>query len=248
MEILHFSPIDLIIFFNLCLIITIIEILNLILFNDFNIFIFILFFPISASANTNFVFATNWVAQPEHGGFYQALTDGEYNKCGLDVEIIQGGPGSNNRAKLITNKIDLYMGGNLIQLINSRAEAVPIKMTAAFFQKDPQIIISHPEGNLTSWGDLTSADPIFISDMGLVTFFRWMEKEHGFNGEKRRPYLFNSAPFLANKNSAQQGYLTSEPFSIKKEMGVRLGMVVGGEMKMGIEMEIPIETRFVVGT
>ena len=71
------------------------------------IFIFILFFPISASADTNFTFATNWVAQPEHGGFYQALSDGEYKKCGLDLEIIQGGPGSNNRAKLITNKIDV---------------------------------------------------------------------------------------------------------------------------------------------
>lgn len=184
------------------------------------IFLFILILSIPAKADNKFIFATNWVAQPEHGGFYQALTDGEYKKCGLEVEIIQGGPGSNNRAKLITNKIDLYMGGNLIQLINSRAEAVPIKMTAAFFQKDPQIIISHPEGDLTSWRDLPNADPIFISDMGLVTFFRWMEKEHGFKGEKRRPYLFNSAPFLANKNSAQQGYLTSEPFSIKKEMGV----------------------------
>ena len=66
--------------------------------------------------------------------------------------------------------------------IRDSAEAVPIKMTAAFFQKDPQIIISHPEGNLTSWKDLPSADPIYISDMGLVTFFRWMEKEHGCNG------------------------------------------------------------------
>ena len=184
------------------------------------IFFFFLFFSIPARAETNFIFATNWVAQPEHGGFYQALSDGEYKKCGLDVEIIQGGPGSNNRAKLITNKIDLYMGGNLIQLMNSRAEGVPIKATAAFFQKDPQIIISHPEGKLRTWADLRNADPIFISDMGLVTFFKWMEKEHYFDAEKRRPYLFNSAPFLANKNSAQQGYLTSEPYSIKKEIGV----------------------------
>ncbi len=112
------------------------------------------------------------------------------------------------------------MGGNLIQLINSRAAGVPIKVTAAFFQKDPQIIISHPEGNLNKWEDLPRADPIYISDMGLVTFFKWMEMEHDFDAKKRRPYLFNSAPFLANKNSSQQGYLTSEPYSIKKEIGV----------------------------
>ena len=104
----------------------------------------------SAYANNKMIFATNWVAQPEHGGFYQALADDEYSNCGLDLEIVQGGPNSNNRAKLITKKIDLYMGGNLIQLINARSENIPIKMVASFFQKDPQIIISHPDGDFSS--------------------------------------------------------------------------------------------------
>jgi len=174
----------------------------------------------NANANNKMIFATNWVAQPEHGGFYQALVDDEYSKCGLNIEIIQGGPNSNNRAKLITKKIDLYMGGNLIQLINARSENIPIKMVASFFQKDPQIIISHPDGNLKNWESIKDADPIFISDLGLVTFYKWMEKEYGFKSSKRRPYLFNPSPFLANVNSAQQGYLTSEPYVIKRELGI----------------------------
>lgn len=174
----------------------------------------------SAYANNKIIFATNWVAQPEHGGFYQALADDEYSNCGLDLEIVQGGPNSNNRAKLITKKIDLYMGGNLIQLINARSENIPIKMVASFFQKDPQIIISHPDGDLKNWESIKNADPIFISDLGLVTFYKWMEEEYGFQSSKRRPYLFNPSPFLANINSAQQGYLTSEPYVIKKELGV----------------------------
>ncbi|MGB0573489.1 MAG: ABC transporter substrate-binding protein [Hyphomicrobiales bacterium] len=174
----------------------------------------------NANANNKMIFATNWVAQPEHGGFYQALVDDEYSKCGLNVEIIQGGPNSNNRAKLITKKIDLYMGGNLIQLINARSENIPIKMVASFFQKDPQIIISHPDGNLKNWESIKDADPIFISDLGLVTFYKWMEKEYGFKSSKRRPYFFNPSPFLANVNSAQQGYLTSEPYVIKRELGI----------------------------
>jgi len=179
-----------------------------------------LFLVENVYANNKIIFATNWVAQPEHGGFYQALVDDEYSKCGLNVEIIQGGPNSNNRAKLITKKIDLYMGGNLIQLINARSENIPIKMVASFFQKDPQIIISHPEGNLKNWESVKDADPIFISDLGLVTFYKWMEKEYGFESSKRRPYLFNPSPFLANVNSAQQGYLTSEPYVIRRELGI----------------------------
>ena len=33
-------------------------------------------------------FGTNWVAEAEHGGFYQALADGTYAKYGLDVDGI----------------------------------------------------------------------------------------------------------------------------------------------------------------
>ena len=57
-----------------------------------------------------------WVAQPEHGGFYQALADNEYSNCGLDLQIVQGGPNSNNRAKLITkknHKKEFYRKNNL---------------------------------------------------------------------------------------------------------------------------------------
>lgn len=172
-----------------------------------------------AIADNKIIFATNWIAQPEHGGFYQALADKEYNKCGIDVEIIQGGPNTNNRAKLISNKIDLYMGGNLIQLVNSRSKGIPIKAIAGFFQKDPQILMSHSNGKIDEWHELILADPVFISDLGLITFYEWLIKEHNFSAEKRRPYIYNSAPFLSNINSIQQGYLTSEPYSIFQETG-----------------------------
>jgi NitT/TauT family transport system substrate-binding protein len=184
------------------------------------LFFIILLLPNHLLANEKIIFATNWVAQPEHGGFYQALADEEYKKCGIDVKIIQGGPGTNNRAKLVTGKIDLYMGGNLIQLINSRAENIPIKVLAGFFQKDPQIIMSHPDSDHKNWRDLKDLSPIYINDFGLITFYKWLENDHGFSSENRRPYQYNSAPFLANVNSAQQGYLTSEPYSIKKQIGI----------------------------
>ncbi|MEC8176526.1 MAG: ABC transporter substrate-binding protein, partial [Pseudomonadota bacterium] len=38
-------------------------------------------------------FATDWKAQAEQGGFYQAKALGLYEKAGLDVEIHGGGPG-----------------------------------------------------------------------------------------------------------------------------------------------------------
>jgi len=173
---------------------------------------------ISAQALEKVKFGTNWVAQPEHGGFYQAVADGTYEKCGLDVEIVPGGPNVNNRALLLAGKIDFLMDGNLLQPFNSIKEGIPIKVLASMFQKEPQIFMTHPGQGLDTWESLKTVNNLMIGNGGYHSFFLWM-KSIGFKDEQRKPYTYNSAPFLADKKSAQQGYVTSEPFSIVKEGG-----------------------------
>ena len=173
---------------------------------------------ISAQAIEKVKFGTNWVAQPEHGGFYQSVADGTYEKCGLDVEIVPGGPNVNNRALLLAGKIDFLMDGNLLQPFNSVKEGIPIKVVASMFQKEPQIFMTHPGQGLDTWESLKTVDNIMIGNGGYHSFFLWM-KSIGFRDEQRKPYTYNSAPFLADKKSAQQGYVTSEPYSIVKEGG-----------------------------
>ena len=173
---------------------------------------------VSAQALEKVKFGTNWVAQPEHGGFYQSVADGTYEKCGLDVEIVPGGPNVNNRALLLAGKIDFLMDGNLLQPFNSIKEGIPIKVVASMFQKEPQIFMTHPGQGLDTWESLKTIDNIMIGNGGYHSFFLWM-KSIGFKDEQRKPYTYNSAPFLADKKSAQQGYVTSEPFAIMKEGG-----------------------------
>lgn len=48
-------------------------------------------------AEEKFVYMTNWYAQAEHGGFYQAVATGLYKRHGLDVSIKMGGPRSISR-------------------------------------------------------------------------------------------------------------------------------------------------------
>jgi NitT/TauT family transport system substrate-binding protein len=43
-------------------------------------------------AATSISFVTDWKAQAEHGGFYEAQALGLYAKAGLDVKILEGGP------------------------------------------------------------------------------------------------------------------------------------------------------------
>ncbi len=174
-----------------------------------------------AMAQDKVTFGTNWLAQAEHGGYFQAVADGTYAACGLDVEIKSGGPQVNNRAQLVAGKIQFLMGGNMLQPFSARKEGIPIKVVAAHFQKEPQIIMTHPGQGMDTWEDLQGTPSLLIGDNGFLSFYQWMMSDFGFTAEQRKPYTFNSAPFLADKKSGQQGYVTSEPYSIKNEGGFK---------------------------
>ncbi|MEM8814058.1 MAG: ABC transporter substrate-binding protein [Pseudomonadota bacterium] len=165
-------------------------------------------------------FGTNWVAQAEHGGYYQAVADGTYEACGLKVTIEPGGPQVNNRALLLAGKIDFHMGGNILQAFSAVKEGIPLKVVAAHFQKEPQVILTHPDQGFETWESLKDAT-LFIGDNGFQSYYQWMMTEFGFTAEQRKPYTFNPAPFIADPKSGQQGYVTSEPFAIEREGGFK---------------------------
>lgn len=164
-------------------------------------------------------YGTNWLAQAEHGGFYQAVADGTYEKHGLKVTIVQGGPQAANRALLIAGKVDFYMGSPLGEM-DAVKQGIPLVDVASIFQKDPQVLLAHPDQGIDTFADLAKLDTIFMGKDGYVTYYEWMKKNFtGFTDEKYKPYTFNPAPFIADKRSAQQGYLTSEPYEIGKQAG-----------------------------
>ncbi len=166
-------------------------------------------------------FATNWLADPEAGGFYQALVDGTYAKYGLDVTIIPGGPQSNGALMLLFGKIDFFMGGDQIGDFLSAESKLPLVAVAADFQKSPQILMSHPGVGLDRWEDLPKAKPAYVGAGAINTFYAWLRLVYGFKDENIRPYNFNSAPFIKNDHSIQQGYVTAEPYEIEKQGGFK---------------------------
>src|ERR1700684_1212991 len=173
-------------------------------------------------------FGTNWVAEAEHGGFFQALADGTYKSYGLDVTIVPGGPNTNHRILLIAGKLDFFMSANTLQSFDAVANNVPLVTVAAIFQKDPQVFLTHPESKAAKLEDLKPLT-LFVSKEGLSSYFQWLKSEYGFSEQKVRPYTFNAQPFLADRQSAMQGYVTSEPFAIEKSGGGESGApFVGG--------------------
>ncbi|TMJ62898.1 MAG: ABC transporter substrate-binding protein [Alphaproteobacteria bacterium] len=183
-------------------------------------------FPASAQTALDKVsFGTNWVPEAEHGGFFQALADGTYKKYGLDVTIVPGGPNDNNRMLLIAGKLDFFMAANTLMSLDAVANNVPVVSVAAIFQKDPQVFVTHPDSKITKLEELKPLT-LFVSKEGITSYFQWLKSEYGFSEAKVRPYTFNSQPFIANRESAMQGYVTSEPFAIEKAANFKPGVIL----------------------
>lgn len=176
----------------------------------------------SAFALEKVAFGTNWLAQAEHGGFYQSVADGTYEECGLEVEILPGGPQVNNRALMLAGKIQFHMGGDMLQAFSAVEQNIPVVAVAAIFQKHPQVILAHP-GEAETWEDLKNLT-LLIGDNGFQSYYQWMIAAYGFTAEQREPYTFNPAPFIADPKKGMQGYLSSEPYLVEKEAGFTPGV------------------------
>ena len=170
----------------------------------------------AAWSQESFTFITNWYAQAEHGGYYQAVATGIYKKYGLDVTIRMGGPQVNTYQIMAAGQADCVMGSSDLQAMQVREAGIPVVTVAAMFQKDPQVLIAH-EG-VKGFEDMKDKT-ILISSLAHRGYWPWLKAKYGFTDAQTRPYTFNIQPFMADKNVVQQGYLTSEPFAIQKAGG-----------------------------
>lgn len=169
-------------------------------------------FSASANAQQKVTFQTNWFAQAEHGGLYQALAEGTFKKYGLDVTIKMGGPQLNGLQLLAAGNVDIFMGFD-IQNYKAWEQGIQAVSVGTFFQKDPIVVIAH--NDVKTFADL-KGKTVLVSTDGQTNWWPWAKAKYGFKDEQTRPYTFNVQPFVANKNAAQQGYLTSETLAVQK--------------------------------
>jgi len=165
---------------------------------------------------TKIRFVTDWKAQAEHGGFYEALAEGLYRKAGLDVTIIQGGPAVNVPQMLAGGAADFGVGSDSFIALNLVKQNAPIKAVMAVFQKNPQVLITHPRADVKRLADMKGM-PIMISDAATVAWWPWLRAKYGFSDSQIRKYTFNLAPFLVDPKAIQEGYLSSEPYTIESQ-------------------------------
>jgi NitT/TauT family transport system substrate-binding protein len=175
-----------------------------------------------AHADDKFIYMTNWYAEAEHGGFYQAVAEGTYKKYGLDVSIKMGGPQVNIMQMMAAGQADCVMGSSDIQMMQVREGGLPVVNVAAYFQKDPQVMIAHED---VKKPEDMKGKTILIAASANRAYWPWLKAKYGLSDNQTRPYTFNIQPFVADKNTIQQGYLTSEPYAIEKA-GVKANVLM----------------------
>jgi len=171
---------------------------------------------LNAQGKMEIAFGTNWKAQAEHGGFYQAKARGFYDDQGLDVTIRMGGPQINHAQLLAAGVIDFNLGADSINAFNYVKNDIPALAAAAIFQKDFRVLIAHP-GQGSDTMESMKGKPMAIATSTRATWWAFLKAKYGYTDEQLRPYTFSIAPFLADETLIQQGILTSEPYQMENE-------------------------------
>lgn len=162
--------------------------------------------------NTPFTFITNWYAQAEHGGFYQAIAKGLYKEQGLDVTVRMGGPQINGTQLMLAGQAQCVLTDD-ISVMMANKQGIPLKVVATSFQLTPTVIIAHTD--VDTMEDLKNKK-ILIAGSAYSSWWPWAKKKYGFTDDITRPYTFNIQPFVLDNNLAQQGYMTSEPYAMQQ--------------------------------
>ncbi|MFH5925308.1 ABC transporter substrate-binding protein [Roseomonas xinghualingensis] len=173
---------------------------------------------VSAQTLDKVSFQTDWRAQAEHGGYYQAVAKGIYRRYGIECDLRQGGAQLNPAQLLVTGRADMIMS-NPFQPLNYVRDGLPFLCIAAIFQKEPVIFMTHEEAGIDSF-EAMRGKPMAISAASRVTHWPFLRSRFGFDDSQIRPKSVSLQPFMADKKSIWQGFVSSEPFAAM-QAGIR---------------------------
>jgi NitT/TauT family transport system substrate-binding protein len=171
-------------------------------------------------ALTHLVLQTDWFAQPEHGGFYEALARGYYRDAGLDVEIRQGNPSTVPSQTVASGQADFAIGSTN-DVLTAAGRGVPFLILGAFMERDPQAIMYHAESGIRGFKDLDGRK--FMAVPGSP-FLDYLQREYGIRFNVI-PSDFGMNRFLADPAMIQQCFVTDEPYYVQQH-GARIGVLL----------------------
>lgn len=165
--------------------------------------------PTDEQGRVRLRFASGGATGAELGGFYQALANGAYEKRGLTVEILAGAAGADAPALLAASAVELAFARDSFAPLRLIGSGAPVKAVAAFFQKDPAVLIARPERGEEGFPPVEGR-AVFMSDRDRAGVWSWLNGRDGFTADQARvqpPQALLDA-FAGERESLLLGRLT----------------------------------------
>lgn len=159
--------------------------------------------------------ALNWFPEAEHAGYLTAKALDYGKDAGIDLEIIPGGPDAPVIQRVASGDVAFGIA-NADEVLIARAQQVPIVALMAPIQHAPTCVLVHKDSGISKLSDLKN---VTLAITQSAPYFLYLQKKFPLTDVKIVPYSGNVANFLSDKNFAQQGYVFSEPFTIKEKGG-----------------------------
>ena len=167
------------------------------------------------SGLTKVSLALNWFPEAEHGGFYAAQVHGYYQKRGLEVKILGGGPDAPVIQRVATGSVTFGVT-NADDVLNARAQEAPVVALMAPYQVNPRCIMVHESSGIK---DIAKIENITLAMSQRPAFSHYLRWKYPLTGVNIVPYPGNVTQFLMNRDFAQQAYIFSEPFVARSKGG-----------------------------
>lgn len=166
-----------------------------------------------ASASTKPVrLLLNWFPEAEHAGYFAAQVNGLYERSGLEVQILPGGPGASVMARVATGDVAFGVE-NADLVVLARAQGAPVVAVMAPIQVSPRCIMVHAESGIAS---LRGLQDITLAMSAGGAFSHFLRHAVPLRNVHIVPYAGNVSQFLADPDLAQQAYSFSEPYEARR--------------------------------
>lgn len=157
----------------------------------------------------------SWHHQFQFAGYYAAVEKGFYQDVGLDVTLLEGGPGTQCNEEMLREIDFCNVSGSAVK---QRVEGEKIVVLASIIQHSPIVLITKKDSGLYTPHDLIGKKVEMLLSGTPVPEIQAMFNDEGVKLSQLIPMENTKGigALLMGKVDAIYGFLSSEPFQLRK--------------------------------
>jgi NitT/TauT family transport system substrate-binding protein len=145
---------------------------------------------------------TNWFAQADQAGYWQAQQDNLGKEAGIKISVLQGGPKIQTIPQVASGQAEFGIG-NADDVLLARLRGAPVRAVFAHLDYVPYALVYHADPAVKSIADLQGRT--FAVNIGNA-YWEWTKKQYKLAGTREIPVSGDLSLFRNDPKMVQQGY------------------------------------------